>query len=136
MKNNIFKLSILKTIIFNFHYFGFKGVFGCYGLIAKGVQFKSLKGKIILNNKRKGVIKVGFPVLGTENDSTYKGTIDINGNLIIHDSCFFGKGASISIGPDGTIEIGSVEVTGNTKFSCMYNIKIGNDCLISWGGIS
>lgn len=25
-------------------------------------------------------------------------------------------------------------MTGNTKFSCMKRIEIGNNCLISWGG--
>lgn len=50
----LLNVSIMKTIKFNIHYFGIKSLFCFYAIIAKGVQFKSLKGNIVLKNKKMG----------------------------------------------------------------------------------
>ena len=129
------KTSILKTIYFNIHYFGIKSLFKPYALIARGVQFKCLKGIIELENKKIGVLRIGYPSLGTKNDSTTKGTINISGKLIIHEDVSIASGSSLDCGENGILEIGSLIMTGDTKIICKKNIRIGNNCMISWGGI-
>lgn len=130
----LFNVSIIKTIRFNIHYFGIKSLFHFYALIAKGVQFKALKGNVILKNKKMGAIKIGFPSLGIDNDHITKGTIEIYGQLIINERANFSKGSSISIGKNGYMKIDSLLVNGNTKIICNKSILFGENCLISWGG--
>lgn len=130
----IFRISLLKTIVLNFHYFGAKYFFKFPVIVARSVQFKTLKGQILLDDLKFGMIKIGFASLGTQNDSCAKGCIDISGKLIVHKSASFARGSSISVGKNGVLEIGSLVITGNTNLICMDNIKIGDDCLISWGG--
>ena len=130
----LLNVSIMKTIKFNIHYFGIKSLFCFYAIIAKGVQFKSLKGNIVLKNKKMGAIKIEFPSIGIDNDYVTKGTIEIYGQLIINKKVNLSKGSSISIGEKGCMEIDSLIVNGNTKIVCNKSILIGNNCLISWGG--
>ena len=132
--NKLFRLSLSKTIHFNFHYFGWRGLLKLPVLIARGTQIKTMKGKIDMDEIKTGIILVGYPSLGTQNDSCFKSCIDISGKWIVHHKSSFARGSSISVGKDGLLEIGSVCITGNTNIICQSNIKIGNDCLISWGG--
>ena len=132
--SKLLKTSILKTIYFNIHYFGIKSLFKPYALIARGVQFKCLKGKIELENKKIGIVRIGYPSLGTKNDSTTKGTINISGKLLLRENVSIARGASIDCGENGILEIGSLMMTGDTKIICKKNIKIGNNCMISLGG--
>lgn len=132
---NLLKISLVKTIALNFHYFGLRHFLKFPVIVARGVQFKTLKGQILVDDLRLGMIKIGFPSLGTQNDSCTKGCIDISGKLIVHKSASFAKGSSISVGAKGILEIGSLVITGNTNLICMNHIKTGNDCLVSWGGI-
>lgn len=131
---NLFKVSFYKTVRFNCHYFGFKGIFRPFAIIAKGVQFKRLSGKVIVEKKRACFLVVGFPSLGIANDRTYCGVIDIAGTLIIRGKTVFGAGSSISIGDYGMLDIGGLNINGNTKIICNKSIKIGEGCLFSWGG--
>ncbi len=124
--------SLLKTIKFNIHYFGLS--LKPYAFIAHGVQFKNLKGKIILDNKQIGKIRIGYPALGTENDSVYKGTINVLGKVVIHSNMTLCRGASLDCSERGVIDIGSVMITGDTKIICNNRVQIGDECLISWGG--
>lgn len=133
--NKLIYTSILKTLRFNIHYFGFKSMFKPYALIARGVQFKCLKGLIELENKRIGAIKIGYPSLGTQNDSVTKGTINVSGKVIVHDRLSLARGSALDCGENGTLEIGDLVMTGDTKIICKENIKIGKQCMISWGGV-
>ena len=126
--------SIFKTLRFNIHYFGIESIFKPYALIARGVQFKCLKGSIELKNKRLGAIKIGYPSLGTQNDSVTKGTINVSGKVIVHDRLILSRGSALDCGENGTLEIGDLVMTGDTKIICKKNIQIGNKCMISWGG--
>lgn len=128
-----FSISFIKTIILNVHYFGLKAIFYPYILIAKNVQIKAMKGKINIENKKIGCIKIGFQSIGIENDSICKGTIEINGVLTVKKSLNLGRGASLSIGKNGCMEIDSLLVNGNTKIVCNKSILFGENCLISWG---
>ena len=129
----LFQTSIFKTLRFNVHYFGFKSIIKPYVLIARGVQFKCLRGSIELDNKGIGVIQIGYPSLGTQNDSVTKGTINLAGHVIVHDKAYLARGSSLDCGENGTLEIGSLVMTGDSKIICKDNIRIGNECMISWG---
>ena len=75
--NNLSKFEILwlyflglpKTICFNFKYFPFKQAVRLPILVSHRVVLKSLKGKIILNNKQKrkfGISSKGMQILDME----------------------------------------------------------------------
>lgn len=128
------KTSFLKTVCFNLRYFGLCGLFKPYAFIARGVQFKCLKGSIDLINRKLGAIRIGYPSLGTQNDSVTKGTINLSGKVVVRERLYLAKGASVDCGPNGILEIGDLSVTGDTKIICKKNIRIGKGCMISWGG--
>ena len=129
---SLFRLSIIKTIRFNFHYFGWKGLFYFPALIAKGVRLKSLKGRVILSSLSFKKIMVGFP---NSSIPVTKGILDINGELHVSGKLFLAEGACLKIGKDGSLDIVDLTVTGNTCITCLKKISIGNGCLISWGAI-
>ena len=57
--NKLLQLSILKTLIFNIHYFGLNGLkFPC--LVSRTTRFEKLSGKVILNNCKFKSILIGF----------------------------------------------------------------------------
>jgi acetyltransferase-like isoleucine patch superfamily enzyme len=130
----IFEVSFLKTLFFNLHYFGLKGIIKFPVLIARGLQLKKMSGKIILGDFHFGVLQIGFKSLGTENDSTTKGCWELKGTLYCHKKVSLARGCSISVGEKSLLEIGSLIVTGDTNIICKENITIGEGCLISWGG--
>lgn len=121
--------SIFKTIKFNLHYFGLKGLFKPYAIIARGVKLNCLKGSISISRQCVGIIKIGFPC----SNMTTNSAIDIKGNVIVHDSLWLARGSILECKENALLEIGRLIVTGNTKISCKQSIKI-EDAIISWGG--
>jgi acetyltransferase-like isoleucine patch superfamily enzyme len=128
-----FRTNFLKTMWVNFKYCGFRGLFHFPILIARGVQLRSLKGKIELDKMKIGYLRIGYSSLGTQNEHGNHGCLQIEGTLKVHGQAKFGQGSSISIGKTGVMEVGTLFVNGNTDFICYDHITIGNDCLISWG---
>lgn len=86
----ISNISLIKTLIFNVHYFGLKSIFKPPAIVAKNVKFQSLRGKIHLNGKA-GIarIKIGFPMVSIFDSSKERtlwnnnGTIFVNGKLTL-----------------------------------------------------
>lgn len=127
------RLSIFKTIRFNFHYFGWNGLFHFPALIARSVQLKSLKGRILIPSLKFNQIMIGFPSLGINNDNSTKGSFDLNGTINIKHRLCLAAGASLSVGKYGKVDIGDLIVNGNTSIICFKHVSFGDDCLCSWG---
>lgn len=127
-----FQLSLLKTLLFNVHYFGIMGMkFPVF--IAKNVKFGKWGGKLELESLKTGNIRIGFNATDIC-DTVYqrcfwhiKGTINFGENVRI------GAGCKISCGKDAKIFFGkNTTINVNTQIICSQSIVFGEDCMISW----
>ena len=96
----LLKISIIKTIHFNFHYFGFKGMFNPKVILAKNVKLKDLRGSIELKNINQR-IQIGFTNEYPEpskREHTY--FWNQGGKIIFQNEGYFDfcKGTSICVG--------------------------------------
>lgn len=126
------QISIIKTIIFNFHYWGIKGIIRRYALVSKKTFLKKMQGNIVLDSPKRHCLRIGFghnEIL----DYKYERTIFFNeGTIIIRGTANFNQGFRVF--NRGVIEFGdNFVVTGNSSVICMKHVVFGNDCLMSWG---
>ncbi len=127
----IFHLSILKTIRFNLHYFGFKGLKPKV-LVARNVALKKLKGNVsITKNSKK--CHIGFSTnyiyCGAKLKTTFynEGNIAINGNLCVS------RGCSIVVKKEGKLEFGNdVHISQKTQIECHKSIILSDNSIIAW----
>lgn len=132
---NIWKVSILKTIIFNFKYFQLKTAILFPVIIYDNVILRKIKGKIILQEKPKfGTIKIGVK---TNRFLTSKDKLiwDMNGGVLIFSNWVaLGQSLYMYIGEKGTVKVGKNTVISggkNGKLIATNNIQIGNNCRIA-----
>lgn len=125
------KTNLIKTLLFNFKYFGIRGILLCPVLIARNVKLECLEGKVQCNDPKRGGIKLGYSDLGII-DSRYQKAIWENKGIVI----FEGRanlGKAVKICNSGCLTIGDcVSITGGTSLICRKNISIGAGTLISW----
>lgn len=131
-KGDVFQLSVLKTLLFNVHYFGIVGMkFPVF--VAKNVKFGNWGGRLELESFKTGNIRIGFNATDIC-DTVYqrcfwhtKGTINLGENVRI------GAGCKISCGKDAKIFFGkNTSINVNTQVICSQSIVFGEDCMISW----
>lgn len=129
---SILKINPFKTLIFNFHYFKFKDAIHAPIMIGWHVKTIKMKGEIVLNCKtRRGLINIGYQLLGTRHPASSPTTWEVDGKIIVNGHCEIGGGSHISVG--GTLTIGdNLTITGNSSIICKNDIAIGSDCLMSW----
>ena len=126
----LFNCSILKTLRFNFHYFGLKGFkFPC--LISRNFILKKLGGEVVLNNYNTGIIRLGFGNVGIFDKKKSKGVWENNGYIEFIGRCFLGHGTKIS--NSGKIIIGDkLYVNSEVEIISHKSISFGDNVLISW----
>lgn len=129
----LYRVSVIKTIIFNFNYFHFNIAIRIPAIIYKNVELYNLKGNIILS----GHIKTGILEIGNRNVSIFPKNVkfvwDVNGTLIIKGKCCLGSGSSLSVAEGARLEIGdNFSITAHSTIDCSNHIIIGKDCLLSW----
>jgi len=133
--NLVFKIALAKTIYFNLHCLPFKQGFRFPFILARGVTFLRLRGKIIIDTDEisTGMIRIGFKHYGfqTKKDITI---LENNGGQLIFDGkATIGKGTSITIGKNGRLLLGKgIHMGGNSKIICYENITIGMNSRIAW----
>lgn len=122
------RISITKTMIFNYHYFGLKSLLTPYVYVGKKTRFASLKGSVEIKNKRRGCILIGY----TDNGFQFEESVWNNkGTVIFEGSATFSQG--IKICNTGSLVFGDgVLINGNTTFLCVENIAVGKNTNISW----
>ena len=130
----LYEIDIIKTIYFNFKYFGFKKGKILPFFIYWHTHLLKTKGKIIIEGPiYRGMVKIGPHQLGTQNLEFPKTMWEVNGKLIIKGDTMIGRGSKICIGPHATLTLGNLfRVTGDTSIICQKEISFGNDCLLSW----
>lgn len=129
-RNILFNCSILKTLWFNFHYFGWKGFeFPC--LISRNFILKKLGGEVVLSKYNTGIIRLGFGNVGIFDKKRQKGVWENNGYIEFNGRCFLGHGTKIA--NSGEIIIGdNLYVNSETEIISHKKITFGDNVLISW----
>lgn len=122
----ILDISIIKTFIFNFRYFGLKGLkLPC--LISRSTKFEKLGGEVILSKYRFASIVIGFgPMQASYNYGRWYNT----GTIIFDKKAHLYRGFYIY--NNGTITLGNNIKLGASKYFCEKSIRIGSDTMISW----
>ena len=127
-------ISIIKTLYFNLHYFGLKGL-RFPVLVFRNFKLEKLGGNIVLSNYNFGSIRLGQKMVGIIDDKNEKGIWNISGGgeIIFNGACKIGSASKISCNKEGRIVFGErVNITGRTAIICDHKISIGCDSLISW----
>lgn len=132
----LWKISIFKTIIFNFNYFPFKTAIIFPVIVYNNVILKKMNGKIVLTDPHiTGSIKLGYKFYDflTSNDKLIwlqnGGVVEL-GNYVV-----FGQGLFVKLKQKGFLKIGSnTNIPGgkNSKIISSIGIYIGNNCRFSW----
>lgn len=137
-KNIYFRLCELKyllsTLRFNYHYFGWRGLWIRPIVFYSPVKLRDMKGRIILNcSMRHALISIGLP--GNEMFPYNIPNIwsDQGGEIIFDGSFGTNPGASFVIRKGAVLHIGCHSSFGqNLKILCSKEIHLGAELLASW----
>ena len=140
IENLVFnRVSIFRTIYFNYHYLPFKQALRLPIYLHRprfqrdwgGGTFR-LHGKVIIDSPeiKRGMIRLGFIQATTHPDT---GLLWSNeGTVIFKGSCRIAQGSAFRNG-GGTLIIGqNFSANPNTRFLCYKSIEIGDDVVGSW----
>lgn len=99
-------------------------------LVNNNVLLSSLKGKIIVNDCKNGLVKIGFGNVGIYDKYRFR-SIWKNNGTVCFSGAHLGHGCKVSCGHDGIMTFGKGFVcTAESEFVCMDNIIFGEDVLI------
>lgn len=131
----MFKINYIKTLHYNWKFFGFNGLKKLPIIVHNRVVFRDTTGRILYSGElRRGCIRFGSKSPLATRDMRFDRTIiDISGDLRLNGPVHIAPGSRISIDNGATLTIGSdFNSTGNLTIICHRDIEIGNDCLFSW----
>ena len=127
--NELFATSIIKTLYFNLHYFGIRGLY-LPVLVNKKFKLKKMEGVVLLPEKLEGRIFLGRNDYERMENFGYwsnAGTVCFLGN------CHIGNGTHICVTKNACLTLGNrVFIGGNDIISCDNSITIGANTTISW----
>ena len=128
------KIAIFNTIFINFRLFPYNIALRFPVIVYKNTKFVKMKGNIVLNVPIKtGLLKIGVPCLGLENNKKLRTIIELQGTLIVNGNSVVGKGCRISIAKEARLTFGpNFSISGRTEIICQKEITFGGDCLLSW----
>lgn len=126
------EISIIKTIRFNLHYFGKKGLLFPV-IIAKNVMLKNMQGEVQLEAYKTGNVRIGFDGTGICDIKRQRSIWHVSGNVFLGENVKIAAGVKLSVGVNGILKIGKESsININTQIICMNNIGIGESVVISW----
>ena len=131
----VYKISIVKTIYFNLHYFPIKVAIRIPVILHTGVKLKKLKGAIELNCKRikPGLVHMGKSVYGFHTRCHHTIWEQKGGKVTFGEDVSLGRGTFVSVGYNGNLTFGDkVKFGGNSKIICRKSIDIGERTMVSW----
>lgn len=127
------KISLVKTLYFNMHYFPIKMAIKLPVVVFKKVIFKAAKGKVVLNSSIKhGMVYLGRDYYGFQTPKDYTIWQQTGGEIIFEENITIGNGSFISIGKNGSLKIERCTLIGNAKIICFKSIIIKKNTRISW----
>jgi len=130
------KIKIFKTLIYNItynKYFDISSLNNMLLIFGKSKIIKDKKSEIEIYGKA----YIGFPMISKFymglNYSTLL-NINCNSRLILNNNVRLGPETKIVVDKGGSIFIGeNTYFSAENKIVCYNNIRIGNNCAISWG---
>lgn len=132
--HRIYRISIIKTIYFNFKYLSFKQAIKLPVLLSRKVYLKKTKGVIEINHPITfGMIKIGFGDVGIFDEKRSRTIWQLYGKVIFNGTANIGHGSKISVGKSGVLSLGNnFRITAESAIVSHLKIDFGTDCLLSW----
>ena len=128
----LLNISILKTLRFNLHYFGFRG-FQFPVLVSKNVVLKNLQGGVKIESYITANVRVGFDGTGICDTKYQRNIWNICGNVFIGENVKISAGTKLSCAEGATLHFGkNTSINVNSQIICMNDIHIGNNVMLSW----
>jgi len=127
------QVAFLRTIYFNFKYFGIKGVLRLPILLSPKVDIVATKGKVRINeNFRFGMIEIGFITTAFLDPNNSRTIWDqVGGEIIFKGTARIGHGTKFNV--NGQLVIGdNFIISSETAIVCWKRIVFGDNCLLSW----
>lgn len=133
-KKNVFSISILKSIRFNWVYFPLKSAVKLPVLVSRNVRLKKLSGRVQINSPVScGMVKLGFGDVGIFDKRLSKAVWNNVGLVAFSGTAYLGHGFKVSVYPGAELEFGSSFVmTAQSSIICKHGVSFGRGCLISW----
>lgn len=127
------KLNWAKTFLFNFRFFPVREAIRfpvlCYG----PVKIVSNGGKVILKQKTKGTLKIGYDLAAYRNCGTTVLKFLNESELRIEGEAIIMQGASIVLGPKSTLTLKNRCTIGDrAEIICRRSIEIGEHSEVTW----
>ncbi|MGN8929725.1 acyltransferase [Collinsella sp. HCP28S3_E12] len=128
----LLQTSVIKTLRFNLHYFGWGGV-RLPVLVSRNYAFTQLRGRVVVLNPRTGCILLGYSGVGIFDTHFDRGIWQCAGEAIFEGKASFGQGSKISIGTNGLMYVGNLfRNTAKGEFVCHDQMRLGAGTLVSW----
>lgn len=126
----VFQLSLIKTLHFNLHYFGFKGL-KLPVLVSRYTRLSRLEGEVYIEKPSFGCIHIGFEGVSIFDAKKDRAIWDNSGKIVFKSKATLGQGTRLSNA--GIIEFGhGFRMTANSYIICYEAISFGDNVLISW----
>lgn len=128
-------LSLPKSFYVSWRLTSFKEAFRLPVLVRFNTKLISLKGHVSIHSAHKGTTRliIGFNSVGIYDKKYSRAILPIDGNIALHGKATFGQGSRICVMTDALLSLGNgVNNTAEGAIVCRKNIKIGQNCLISW----
>ena len=130
MIRKILEVGLLKTLVFNYRYFGKNGL-KLPALISRKVVLSRLAGDVKVENSSFGCIHIGFSSAGIFDYKKERAIWENSGTVWFDTKATLGQGVRIS--NQGDVKFGkNARVMANTSIVCHESISFGDDVLISW----
>lgn len=133
----LIEVNIIKTLLLNLILFPFREAIRLpiivYGRYTVFHLFSLQRGQIELRCPCKtGIIRLNRRI-GYNIGSGIKGSLCLDGKLIVKGACDIGQGCNISIREGAIMEIsGKLSITGASKINVYESLKLGRYVFISW----
>lgn len=127
------RVSIFRTIYYNFKLLPFGQAKKLPILIGRSVVVRGLTGKIKIDGKIKsGMVSFGVITVFRDNPSN-KSFLDINGEVTFHGHAIFRTGINFNVEDRAKVEIGENFMVGaDSVIYAREGISFGNNCRLSW----
>ncbi|MEG2599473.1 MAG: acyltransferase [Muribaculaceae bacterium] len=92
-----------------------------------------LKGEVILDTIRTGIVKIGFGDVGIFDKSHSRTIWQVSGKVVFNGKANIGHGSKISVHPGGILKFGDkFAISAESSIVCSKHISFGMGCLLSW----
>lgn len=125
----MFQVGLIKTLRFNIHYFGIKGL-KLPVLVSRHTRLSGLGGRVRIETPLFGCIHIGFDGVGVF-DPRDRAIWDNKGLIVFKGPATLGQGTRIS--NSGSLSFGrNFRITANSYIICQEEIDFGDNVLVSW----